>query len=298
MGSKHTDGDYAIVGCGRLGCTVASGLVASGRTVACIYDHSGAAARALADRLPGTGIARDLRSIAQDVQTIFVTVPDREIHKVATALDVTSQQGVVHCSGATDLRVLSTCATHGAEVACFHPLQSFPDTEGDKERLSNIAIGIEASGALEARLLHLVDDLESRTVRLEGVDRSAYHAAAVFVSNYLVALFSAATKAWSAAGLRAEDARTALGPLSAGTLDAIAAAPLRDALTGPVARGDIATVQAQLQTLASDPELATLYRMLAIELLSLGLPSSGAQQRQLLAALEQEQGFERKPPKS
>src|SRR5436190_2170950 len=79
----------------------------------------------------------------------------------------------------------------GALRGCFHPLQTFPDRFADPARLRAITIGIEGDGELDAELRALCRELGATPLSLAGVDRARYHAAAVFASNYVVALHAA-----------------------------------------------------------------------------------------------------------
>ena len=126
--------------------------------------------------------------------------------------------------------------------------------------------------------------LGAEPLHLAGVDRAAYHTAAVFASNYLVALYVAAARSFELAGLPAESARAALLPLSQGTLDNLRSLPAAQALTGPVARGDVQTVEGHLQALQGDGALRQLYRGLGAALLRLPL-GLGARARDRLKAL-------------
>jgi predicted short-subunit dehydrogenase-like oxidoreductase (DUF2520 family) len=130
----------------------------------------------------------------------------------------------------------------------------------------------------------MATDLGANVVRLEGVDRAKYHAAAVFSSNYVVSIAAAAERIWEQSGLPREAARPALAPLLLGAAQNIAERELARALTGPVARGDIATIERHLAAL-DDADLDDLYRRLARELLRLDLGHSPELSSQLQAVL-------------
>ena len=140
------------------------------------------------------------------------------------------------------------------------------------ERFRGIACGVEGAEPLGGLLERLAGDLGARPFRLDGVDRAAYHAAAVFASNDVVALVSAAQRAWTLAGLPAATARAALAPLLVAAAENVAqleaGAELGAALTGPLARGDVASVEAHLAALSAAPDLRELYRLLARQLLA------------------------------
>src|SRR5262249_6058829 len=110
-----------------------------------------------------------------------------------------------------------------------------------------------------------------RALRLDGADRTLYHAAAVFASNFAVALLLAARRAWTLAGLPEAEARAVLAPLLAGAAANAAALPLERALSGPLLRGEADTLSRHLDKLQRAPELADLYRALSVQLLALEL---------------------------
>ena len=231
----------------------------------------------LASRIGGSARAfgeDGFQNATSMADAVFLTVPDGAIREAASRVSWQAGQAAIHCSGALGLDVLASATERGAIAGCLHPLQSFSSPEGEPERFRGVTCGIEGAEPLGGWLEGVARDLGSRTVRLEGVDRALYHAAAVFVSNDAVALMSAGSRTWELAGLSREESRAALAPLLLGAADNIAQRALADALTGPVKRGDAATVQRHIEVLATVPELLDLYRRLGAELLrlDLGLP--------------------------
>jgi predicted short-subunit dehydrogenase-like oxidoreductase (DUF2520 family) len=262
--------EIGVLGAGRLGTTLALALVRAGHAVGAVASREPTRTAELAERLP------DARAVSADAlvagsATVVLAVPDDAIAPLAQSLAWRSGQRVVHCSGALGLDVLEPARAAGALRGCFHPLQTFPERFADPVRLHAIAIGIEGDGELDAELHALGRELGATPLSLAGVDRARYHAAAVFASNYVVALHAAAARAFAQAGLTRDAARAALAPLTAATADAIARLPLPHALTGPIARGDARTVERHLQALAVDPELRALYAQLGAALLDLPL---------------------------
>ena len=284
-----------VIGCGRLGASLALGLSAAGYRIAALAGRGSRRAGRLAKAIPG---ARALTpgGVVGESELILLAVPDAAVAAVAAALPWRRGQAAVHSAGALDLEVLAPLAACGAARGCLHPLQAFPDPGGSPGRWRGIAVGLEAAEAdgteLGALLEAMAADLGAgATLRLEGVDRACYHAAAVLASNDVVALAAAAARAWTLAGLPASEAPGALGPLLVGAASAVAGlAPgsaLASALTGPLARGDVVTVARHLDALAREPELRALYRALGRELLALDLahpPASAAALAALLGA--------------
>ncbi|MEZ4552712.1 MAG: DUF2520 domain-containing protein [Dehalococcoidia bacterium] len=273
-----------LLGAGRLAASLGAALIEAGYRIEGVASRQEASARRLASSLTTSVAAMTPQELAERSDLVFVTVPDAAVAAVVSSIDWRSGQAVVHCSGALGLASLDAAAARGAAVGCFHPLQSFPALEGDASRFRDITCGIEASGDLSVVLESITVRSGASIIRLEGVDRAAYHAAAVFASNYVVSLMAAARRAWTEAGLPAESARPSLAPLLSGAAENISRHELSEALTGPVARGDVETVRHHLVALG-DSDLAALYRALGAELLTLRLPHDAATAAALEAAL-------------
>lgn len=279
----------SFVGAGRLGTALSVALDGAGYRVVAVASRSERSAAALAERLPAATVYT-LDGLPARADVVFLTVPDGAIERVAETLPWRDGQAVVHTSGAHDLSVLGGATRHGALAGCLHPLQSFPGEAGEAgepgERFREITCGVEAAEPLGGLLEAMASDLGARSVRLEGVDRAAYHASAVLASNDIVALAAAAGRAWEIAGLAPGDAGAALAPLMRGAVENVARLPLEQALTGPLARGDVETVERHLAALGADPELLALYRALGAELLRLELGHPEEVARRLRALLE------------
>jgi predicted short-subunit dehydrogenase-like oxidoreductase (DUF2520 family) len=273
----------AIVGPGRLGTSLALAFRQVGYTVVAVGGRERSATARLAVRVDAavTGVEGPF-----EADIVFLTVPDRAIAGVAAAGAWRAGQLVAHCSGALGLDVLGAVASSGAMRGCLHPLQTFADPAGDPSLFRGIAAGVEGDGRGAAILAQAASDLGARPFSLAGVDRAAYHAAAVFASNDVIALMAAAARAWVLAGLPPGTARESLAPLLLAAARNVAAYDLPAALTGPIVRGDAATVARHLGALAADPALRDLYAALARELLRLPLPL-GAEEREALDALVQ-----------
>jgi predicted short-subunit dehydrogenase-like oxidoreductase (DUF2520 family) len=225
-----------------------------------------AAAERVAASIAGVHVV-DAAALAQAADLVFVAVPDGQVSQAVAGLQLSAAQCVVHLSGVLGLDCLAPASRRGA----LHPLQAFP-RDAPATRFHGIYTGIEASDpGLGAELEQISCALGATPFSLAGADRAAYHAAAVFASNYVVALHAAAADVWQRAGLPLATARQALAPLTLGAAQAIAERDLPQALTGPLARGDLTSVASHVRALQRDREHAALYRALARELLRLPL---------------------------
>lgn len=263
-----------IIGAGRLGVTLAAGLSKAGSRVAAVTNGR---------RVSGTGGAV---RVAELSDLVFLAVPDAAIAEVCAAIRWEPRHLVVHCSGAVGLEALGPAVNAGATTGCLHPLQTFPSREAEPVRFEGIWCGIEAAEPLGSLLEGIAVALGSTPFRLEGVDRALYHAAAATGSNLVIALASAATRLWTLAGLPPESGREALSPLLLAAARNVSERELADALTGPIARGDISTVERHMAALRADPGLREMYRLLSAELLQLPLGHSEAVLKRLRGLLE------------
>jgi predicted short-subunit dehydrogenase-like oxidoreductase (DUF2520 family) len=201
---------------------------------------------------------------------VLLAVPDDAIMSVAAGLAresaVTAPQVVLHLSGLLDRRALEPLAATGAALGSFHPLQAVADPSAAPELLTGSFAGLEGDERALTAGTWLAATLGMRPVRLAPGVKPAYHAGAVIASNYAVVLADMAERLARQAGLSAADAAAMYLPLMQGTVANLAGGAVA-ALTGPIRRGDAATVRAHLAALA--PEDRELYRQLGLAALRL-----------------------------
>ncbi len=224
----------ALVGAGRLGTALAAALRASGRTV--------------------DGPLRRAEVPAADATLVVLCVPDAAIAAAAHA--VPAGPLVAHVSGATKLAPL---ADAGHEALSVHPLMTVPAGSGaDALRGAPAAVAGSTPRAL-AVARALAGACAMAPFEVADADRAAYHAASCMASNFLVTLEAAAEELGVTAGID----RAALLPIVRATAENWGATG-GTALTGPIARGDEATVQAHRDAIeARTPHLVELFDALA-----------------------------------
>jgi predicted short-subunit dehydrogenase-like oxidoreductase (DUF2520 family) len=191
----------------------------------------------------------DPSGAARDVDLVLIATPDAVVEATAAAVAPVPSTVVAHCSGSLGLDVL----VH-PRVGAVHPLVALPTAALGAERLAAGAWFAVAGDPLTQRV---VADLGGRWFTVVDRDRAAYHAAAVVASNHLVALFGQVERIAAGVGVPAE----AYLDLARATLDNVAELGAARALTGPVARGDWATVARHLAAL--DRSEHDAYRALA-----------------------------------
>ncbi|HVF31857.1 MAG TPA: DUF2520 domain-containing protein [Acidimicrobiales bacterium] len=215
-----------VIGPGRAGRSLARGLDEAGWSVAGVL-----------------GRDDDVSAAASAVDLLVIATPDGAVDAVASAVapDAHGRCVVAHLAGALGLDVL---APHGRR-ASIHPLRSLPTTASD-------LTGAWFAVAGDALAGEVVADLHGRLVGVADADRTAYHAAAVIASNHLVSLLGSVERVAATAGVPLD----AFLDLVRGTVDNVAALGPAGALTGPVARGDRATVAAHLAAIPASERWA------------------------------------------
>ena len=258
-----------FIGAGKCGTALAKALSDAGYIVRGVASRSTESGSKLAAALPDAEPMASEQLVAQ-CNLVFITTPDDHIKDIVEEQLWRNGQYVVYCSGALELSQLDYILELGALRGCFHPLQTF-STASQANSLRDVSIGVEADSPLSIVLEQMVNRLGASVIRLAGINRARYHAAAVFASNYVIALHGAAKRIWESAGLSPESALKALSPLTTGAMENLKQLSLEQALTGPIARGDIVSIKSQLAILSATPDLHKLYRDLGAELLNLEL---------------------------
>jgi predicted short-subunit dehydrogenase-like oxidoreductase (DUF2520 family) len=168
-------------------------------------------------------------------------------------------------SGAGGLDLLESACQAGALVASIHPIQSFADIKGAIENLSGSTFGVTAQPEIIEWAENLVKDLGGIPFLITEANKPLYHAAACMASNYLTTLMHTVELIYTSFGLTHDEAIRAFWPLVRGTLKNIERSGTVQALTGPIARGDLGTVQKHLSAFNSKlPQLLRVYQDLGI----------------------------------
>jgi len=256
-----------IVGAGHVGRAL--GRVFAARGVYAVQDvltRSQAGARAAVDFI-GAGAPVDAIGWMRPAAVWMLAVSDDRIADVAAALarahDLTGAV-VFHCSGAKASSELAPLRDAGAAVASVHPVRSFADPAAVASTFEDTWCGVEGDAAALAQLVPSFEAAGARIVAIDAAAKTVYHAAAVFASNYLTTVLDAALRAYQAAGIPEAVARQLAGPLVSETLANVLRLGAPQALSGPIARGDEATVARQQAAVdAWDPASGRLYAALA-----------------------------------
>ena len=246
----------ALVGPGRAGGALCLALARRGDRVVSVAGRApdDPSTQAVAARFDADAV--DAAAAGAGADLVVLAPPDRVLAQVARTVAPGLEPGtlVVHLSGAHGLGVLAaTARRQGVTAGALHPLQTLPSIEAGADRLAGSWAAVAGGPTVAA----IATDLGMQAFEVTDERRAGYHAAACVASNHLVALLGQVDRLAAFVGVP----REAFEPLVRASVEhAIALGPAR-ALTGPVARGDAATVAAHLAAIPDEERRA--YRAMA-----------------------------------
>ncbi len=274
----------SIIGAGVVGTAVGHILKTKGYNITAIASRT----QASLDRaFPYTGglTTTDVVEAASLGDLVFITTQDDQIEKVCAkiALGNGFKAGnvILHMSGALSMKVLKSAEKAGAFTVSIHPMQSFVDIDLAIKQLPGAYFGVTAEEKIQPLVFKLVKDLGGEPVVIKDEDKPLYHAAACVTSNYLAALLRFAQEIYLSIGISQEVSLKAIWPLVEGTLKNIKQKGTSQALTGPIARGDLGTIEKHLSALKSKlPEALNLYEKLGNYTVEVALEKGSIDEKQ------------------
>jgi len=258
-----------IIGSGRVGR--ACGRLWTRTRVFEIQDVLTRSQQSAAEAVAFIGAGRAVESLAgmREADVWMIATRDDAIvascDALAAAHKITPDDIVFHVSGATPSSALQSAAARGALTASVHPIKTFPDAELAVQRFPGTFCGAEGNPDALKVLKRAFEAIGATVFEIAARLKPVYHAGGVFSCNYLAALIETAVRAHEKAGIPRAASLKALEPLVRETVDAIFDKGPARALTGPIARGDVATVRRQLAMVEDwDAGVGSLYRGLGL----------------------------------
>ena len=256
-GERPTTG---IIGGGAVGQALGLALTRAGWPVAAVASRDATRRERLSGLTDGARAFAEAQALIEEVELVMVAVPDDAIEPLARSVRMYGGQAMVHTSGALGAEVLEPAMAAGTQVGGFHPLVAFADTERAVAALRGATVAVEGDDQLASLLADMAEAIGAHAVRLAPGSKGAYHAAAVLAAGGFVALLDAIAELGRVAGLDEAGALAIYGPLIEGTLGNARSLGIRAALTGPMTRGDVGTLDAHLDILARHaPGVLELY---------------------------------------
>jgi len=257
--------NIGVVGIGRVGQAVAKTLSKEGYSIIGINDIQEELANDFAKEIGSKVVT--LKKLTRDSEIIFITTPDRYIKKVAKEIALFSLKNkfVIHMSGLLDSLELIDCRKKGAIIMSLHPLQAFASIQEALVNLPGSYFAFEGDKSAAGIARELVQRWQGKLITIRRELKPLYHAAACIASNYLVTLLEDAIHLLEESGFDRKLALEAVLPLVRGTINNISAKGTKDALTGPIVRGDYLTVEKHIKEISkTNNDLLMTYRVMGL----------------------------------
>ena len=255
----------SIVGVGRVGTALARRLAQAGYRIDEVVCRDQTSSRRKAARLARQlgAKSRTAGNARLDADAVWFCVPDNEISRVASAFAVREWEGKIafHASGIVSSDALAALSRRGASVASVHPLMTF--VPGSTPEFSGVLFGVEGDRRAIAYARKVIRRLDGFPVQIQKRDKAAYHSFATMSCPMLVSLLTAAERVGAFAGIPTGAARRGMIPIIRQTLKNYSEAGPATSFTGPLARGDLGTVEKHLQALSRSPDALDCYIALA-----------------------------------
>jgi predicted short-subunit dehydrogenase-like oxidoreductase (DUF2520 family) len=259
---KENELKICIIGCGRLGLTLALAISKANNPKISIVSAASRTDKSLnyAKRIlnkykENILFTKDNLLAASVSNCIFICTPDDKIQQVCEEISTRSnlkQKSVIYFSGLKKISILDLAKKAGASVACMHPIKSFANVLQSVKTLSGTLYGItydKEDMNIQAVINKLLNLLNGKSIYVEDNKKALYHISACIASNFLVSLIDTAIETGKLLELNPEIFLNGLLNLSEGTLKNIKKVGSKKALTGPIARGDLDTIKEHINSL-------------------------------------------------
>lgn len=257
-----------IIGAGRVGCSIGKYLRTKDIELAGYYDVDSAAAKEAAE-FTRTESFDSLKQLADQSQIIFITTPDSFIIPVWEQLKELSltNQIICHCSGALSSDSFSGRESMSVSCCSIHPMLPFSNKFSSYQQLEHAFFTVEGHPHAVQVITDLLTSYGNEVCRIDAAAKPEYHAAASILSNQVIAVLDTGYRLLEDCGFSREKAVAATAALVRQNIENVLSQGCVHALTGPIERGDVSTVEKHLHCL--NAEDAALYRMLGTRLLAI-----------------------------
>ena len=242
--------DIGIVGAGKVGCSIGKYLKEQGVSVAGYFSKTKESVE-VAATFTNTKAFGSLEELLADCDVIFITTPDDSIQTVWADIAKQSIQGkiICHFSGSLSSVVFSGMDQTGAFGCSIHPMYAFSTKFTSYEKLKEIIFTMEGDTEALIVMRPIFETMGNQVCVISSESKTRYHAAASMVSNMMIGLYQMSVDMLTHCGFAEESARELVEPLVRGNIEKLLASSAKDALTGPIERNDIATVEKHLTVL-------------------------------------------------
>ncbi len=273
-----------FIGAGRVGCSIGKYLQQSGICIAGYYDPQTEAADSAA-AFTGSKSYPILEDLIFHSDLLFITTPDSMIVPVWEEIRQLSlaEKVICHCSGALPSDAFAGITETGASGCSFHPMLPFSSRFDSFGQLKHAYFTIEGQDPAVEAVTNLFARLGNTVCRIPGKHKPKYHTAASILSNQVIAVLDTGYRLLEQCGFTREEARNAAAGLIRQNIENVIQQDCISALTGPVERNDLPTVQKHLNCLSTEDR--QMYQMLGLKLVQLAEKKNPGQDYQAMRAL-------------
>lgn len=256
--------EIGMIGAGKVGCSMGKYMKEHGYPVQGFYSRSRQSSEE-AGTFTGTKAFKDLRTIITACNLLFIAVPDdcigevwQEIRGLQLSLD---GKILCHFSGSLSSAVFSGIEDTGAFACSIHPMFAFSDKFTSYQQLQDIYLTMEGNETATEMVGALFEKMGNPVLTIEPDAKALYHCCASLVSNFMIGLYEMGLGLFEKCGISREDARILTTPLVENNVQSMLKEGTVSALTGPMERGDVKTVEKHLEALGNSGA-AKVYRNL------------------------------------
>ncbi|MCT4688173.1 Rossmann-like and DUF2520 domain-containing protein [Vallitalea sp.] len=264
---------FGFIGAGKVGTTLGMyfnnmHLPISG------YNSKSLASAKKSAALTNSNTYENITQLVDSSKYIMITTPDDLIEDVVLQLISINAKWddkvVCHTSGTHPSTILEPLSKLGSTTLSLHPMLSFADINYALTMLPQTPLTLEGKGNLTDDFRKILLNINLEIHNISSEQKSLYHAAACIVSNYLVTVIDTGLETLNRIGLKQESSLELIESLVKGTINNIFEKGTVNALTGPMARGDVHTIKTHIRALSrEDRSLEQFYRLLGDRTLSL-----------------------------
>lgn len=257
-----------FIGAGKVGCSLAKYFVTKGLTVQGFYSRSNLHAQQASQFINGK-VFTSLIELIEDCDCIFITVPDSQIAVVWSELSLMPIEDklIGHCSGLLSSQVFQRNKTVFPRGFSLHPLYAIHDRFACDLSQQNIYFTLEAPDDVLKQLLSFFETVINSIATIQADSKPLYHAACVILSNQVIALAHIGSQLFNQCNLPEAFSQHAWHKLFIDNTQALCRVGAMQALTGPIERGDVATIKQHLAVIPAD--IKPIYQYLSHVLLNL-----------------------------
>lgn len=242
--------DIGIIGAGKVGCSMGKYATQHWIPVAGYYSKTMQSAMEAAE-FTRTECFEDLTDIILASDTLWITTPDDSIREVWDCIARYDIQDYIIChfSGSLSSDVFSGIEKKKAHPCSIHPIYAFSDKNTSYQKLNEAYFTIEGDDFAVEKMTAVLEKMGNKVVRIKPQMKALYHGAASLVSNHVLGVIETGIRLMQDCGFTEDEAYEALTPLILNNVKAGCKFGCKEALTGPIERNDIQTVDRHLSVL-------------------------------------------------